>query len=515
MRQKLFNLNNRILKIIFYLFFTATFIFALTSSNLILGDNHITNVGTSIFTTVFLIVVASIGILTYVNSHVRHFWKWLFITNRWITSICCFILVIILQIIYVTLTHDGIGSDVLAVHQALTNTKDVNLIGYFSVNPNNLGLLLFQHWLATVFHSTTWKFFDFVTVFFIDLSAILNLFSIATIDKNKVPTGLYIQSLWLATFANVIVPYTDNWVTPLVSLYILCYCIMAHSNLPKPFKFIAALVFGISLSASYFMKPSGIIPAIAIVIISIIDLLKKQKRQWWWLILLSLIVIGSTTTAYYEMNHYIKNQTYIRSNSFRAKPMVHFINMGMTGKGGYDAKESFKMVILINKQDRIDYSVKSIKKHLAKMGPVGYASFLFHKHGANTSDGAWGWLREGDLVPMHHMPAKHGMRNRIENFTYLYGNNVGDFRFIVQIWWCIWLGIILFAFRDDQTIVRVMRLSLIGAFIFLLIFEGGRTRYLIQFVPAFILLGTFGLEPTTKEIKRVFSWTKLKNQLNK
>lgn len=502
--RKLFYFNHRIIKYLFYFFFTLTLLFALTSSNLILGDNHITRIGTTAFTTIVLLILGVFMLTLYVSSGARNFFYWLFIKKRIVTASIFLSLAIAIQIIFVSLIHSGIGFDVSGVHQGMLMPKDVNIIGYFSVNTNNLGIFLFQQWFANIFHNTSWLFFDFVTLFLVDLSAAFNLGSIAIIDKTKVPFGMYIESLWLVMFPAIIVPYTDTWTIEFVAMYIFCYCVIFYSHLPKIIKVIASLGFGFALSGAYFIKPSGIIPAIAIVLIELLDLLKKRHKIS--TLIFTVLMCLSSIGSFHYMNQTIKNQSYIRVNYFRAKPMVHFINMGLSGDGGYNAKDSFKMVTLVNKKDRVNYSINSIHKRLRKMGPVGYLAFLLKKHGNNTSDGTFAWLRDGDFVPMQHSPSKHGFKGKLENFFYLYGNNVGDFRFIVQIWWCIWLGIIFFAWHDNQKFTQIMRLSLIGGFIFLLIFEGGRSRYLIQFLPAFVILATLNFSFTIKELKNLFRW---------
>lgn len=504
--KKLYNFNNRTIKYIFYLLFTLTFLFALTSPNLILGDNNVTKIGTTAFTTIVLLIFAFIGLVFYLSSKFRNFCKWLFIDNRWITSSCCLLLAIIIQITFLYLVHSAIGFDVSGVHQGMTRPNDVEIVGYFSVNPNNLGIFLFQSLFKNIFHSTSWVLFEFITMFLVDLSAAFNLFSIAIIDKSKVPIGMYIHAIWLATFPAILVPYTDTWAIQFVAIYIFCYCGIAYTNWNKFIKFILVIPLGISLSAGYFVKPSTIIPMIAIIIIELIHLLKKEHHQWLWLFLLCITFVSSVGGSYYQFNKAIKTQNYVRVYTFRAKPMIHFINMGLSGDGGYNAKDSFKMVTLIHKKDRINYSVNSIHKRLHKMGFGGYLAFLLKKQGNNTSDGTFAWLRDGDFVPMKHSPEKKGIRGKIQNFFYLYGNNVGDFRFLTQIWWCIWLGLIFFAWKDDRKITQTMRLSLVGGFIFLLIFEGGRSRYLIQFLPAFLILATCNFETSIKQIKSLLAW---------
>lgn len=390
MRQKLYKLNSYAIKLIFYTLFIMTFIFAITSPNLILGDNSITGIGTTMFTTIMIILAFSITLTLYISPRAQRFVHWLFVEQSWRTATCGFLVALVLQACFIYLVHPGVGFDVGAIHYALTNPGDVNEVGYFSVNPNNINLLLLQHWITTQFHQTSWLFFDIITTILVDTSILINLLSIAAIDKSKVPIGLYIHTIWILLFPSILVPYTDTWVLPFISAYLLCYCVMTYSTAPKLLKGIMALLFGVFVICAYFIKPSGVIPAIAIVIIELIQLLTPHHRQWWWLILVSFFMIGSTAGSYHVMNQVVKNQTYIRINSFRAKPMIHFINMGMSGDGGFNAHDSMIMATTVSKKKRIEYSKNSIKKRLGKMGAFGYAAFLYQKQSNDTADGSFG-----------------------------------------------------------------------------------------------------------------------------
>jgi len=512
MRQKLFGFNNKAVKSIFYFLFSLTFYFALTSPNLILGDNHITRIGTTFFTTKVLLVMLAVGLAIYASENVKEFLAWLFIDKRWITASCCLALAFIIQFAFVFLIHPGIGFDVGGIHYGVLNPKDINTIGYFSVNPNNLNMLLMEHWLSVFFKQTSWLFFDILTTIFVDISVALNLLSISVIDKTKIPVGMYIHALWLSLFPMIIIPYTDTWVLPFISLYILCYCLVFYSKQPLLAKALWSVLMGFSLTGAYFAKPSGIIPANAIIIIELIHLLKKRTHSWTFLLLITVLFAGATGSSYFAIHNAVQHEKYIRVNSFRAKPMIHFINMGLSGDGGYNAKDSYKMAVTIDKQKRIDYSVNSIKKRLGKMGFFGYMEFLVRKQNNNTSDGTFAWVKEGDFIHGSPSPAKKGIRGKIENFIYLYGNNLGDFRYIAQIWWCIWLGIIFFAWKDNRKITQIMRLAIIGGFLFLLIFEGGRSRYLIQFLPAFLLLAALSFDTAIDQLSTLFGWVNADNK---
>jgi len=54
-----------------------------------------------------------------------------------------------------------------------------------------------------------------------------------------------------------------------------------------------------------------------------------------------------------------------------------------------------------------------------------------------------------------------------------------------------------------------LRLTIIGAFLFLLLFEGGRSRYLIQYLPAFLILGTLSFQYSLTRLRHLFQWVKI------
>lgn len=182
---KLFRFGNRCLQSIFLIFIFATLLFAVTSPNLILGDNKITGAGTTLFTTGVLIVFGGIVICyqTYPNFQ-RLLWTVL-VRHARVTAALFFVAVVIWQVVFVLSFHPVIGFDVGAVHQALTDTKTPDIVAYFSLNYNNMPLLLAQHAIAQAVGSTSWLLFDLVTLILVDISALLNIVTIYVIDKNK------------------------------------------------------------------------------------------------------------------------------------------------------------------------------------------------------------------------------------------------------------------------------------------------------------------------------------------
>ena len=125
-----------------------------------------------------------------------------------------------------------------------------------------------------------------------------------------------------------------------------------------------------------------------------------------------------------------------------------------------------------------------IKDTLKNYGPFGYLQFLLKKNTNNTSNGAFGWLQEGNFILA---PAT----NRLQQLVYPNGSHLLDYFFISQVVWIILIVILTLGYKspkNSESIIMILKLSIIGSLMYLLLFEGGRSRYLIQFLPQIILL---------------------------
>jgi integral membrane protein (TIGR03766 family) len=282
---------------------------------------------------------------------------------------------------------------------------------------------------------------------------------------------------------------------------------MRKSTMPSLIRAAAANGFGISVMLTYFMKPSSIIPVIAIAIIEMLVALVNHKRlglETLFIAFAMLLFIGrSGYETYQYVNHKVENQTYIQVDRSRAIPAIHFAAMGVYGQGGYSWWQAVEMTFLPTKKQKTDYSVMMLKKRLKKLGPVGYLKFLVMKQRNNTADGTFGWLKEGHFFLENQKPNNNGITNKLKNFIYLYGRHIADFRFAAQLWWICLLVIIALGFGPERRVIQILRLAMVGGFMFLLLFEGGRSRYLIQYLPCLLLLATFSYERVVINVKRL------------
>lgn len=492
-KNRIYKLGNSAIGIIFYIFFTLTFFFSLTSVNLIVGDNEYFGMSTTRFTEIFILLILLTGIFIGTFQSIRKFFYFIFVKYGKVTSIIFFMAVVILQILFVYFVHPAIGFDPGFIHAALSDTTNPEIRAYYSMYPNNMFILLAQHSLSCVFNTQSWYFFDMITLFIVDLSSLLNILSIAILNKKLVVGGLYLHSLWLLVFPMIIIPYTDTWVLPLVSLHLLSYIVLSFSRSNFYIKSLFAIFLGVTPILSYYMKPSSIIPIIAIVLVEILFLFKERIEVKKTGVLCILIIIISGAITFQGVGKAINDQKYIAINPERSTPMLHFMNIGLSGEGGYNAEDAFMMGKLPTKKERINYSKKSIIKRLKEKGIVGYFNFLIHKQSNNSADGTFAWQKEGHFISEEDQAVKvTNTTTMIKSFFYLYGEHIADYRFIAQIVWIICLGLIFFGsnLSENYKLVQVLKLGMIGGFMFLLLFEGGRSRYLIQFLPMLLILSS-------------------------
>lgn len=492
--------GHRIINIFWRILFLLTLFFAWTSSNLKIGDNWVFGTSTTWVTTTFVISALAITISLIAYPKFRQIMKNIFITHQLWTASILLILVVIWQIIFVTYVHPVSGFDAGMLHYAAVNPLHVlepGVNAYYSINQNNLPIMLVMRWLVVHTGQSSWQFFDYLTLVLVDISAIINLLTIIVVKRDSLSIGIYMHAAWLAIFPSILMPYSDAWVLPFVSMTLLCAAMIGYTKKSPSsllIRGIFSILLGISAAFIYPLKPSAIIPIIAMVIVAILNWFAKTKH-WTWngtgiTLLVTLLTIGAAGGTYAVINNAVQNQTYIKINKSRVVPAIHFAAIAVYGEGGYSEKQAVAMAVLQTKDQKVAYSKKMLSKRLKELGPLGYLKFIVLKQRNNTADGTFGWLKEGHFFRENQKPSQHGFANKLKNYIFLYGTHIADFRFLAQFWWVGLLTIIALGWGEQMNFREMLRLSLVGGFIFLLLFEGGRSRYLIQYLPCFLLLAT-------------------------
>lgn len=455
--------------IIFSIMLGMTLIGAIRSENLL-----ISNTTARIFSVPILILV--IFFLFRVGTLNKFFKK-----NAVLLGIIGLLLTFIIQIYTVYQTHPAIGFDLWAFKHAIVSKSLDAESAYFSHNQNNILMLLIQRsYFSIVGIKNYWLKLDLLNIVLIDFSVIINILTVSVYNKIYKARAIWLHVILLFFFPMILVPYSDTFILPFVSLELLLFAGIIHSK-RLIFTIVYAMILGPLTSFVYFIKPSAIIPVIAIVIMVILRLNRVGKKE----ILITALFLLMFISASIVISNFVATQKYIEINKHNNTPPIHFIDIGMSGQtGGYDMDSVNMMNKLKSPQQREKYSVHHIKQTLGKRGSLGYFKFLISKQGYNTSDGTFGWLREGNFI----VASSKVHTNVFKQYLYADGKYLPDFNFWAQVLWIVALGILLLGFENRGLLEQTLRLGIIGGFIFLLLFEGGRSRYLIQFLPLFLVL---------------------------
>ncbi|QIL50362.1 hypothetical protein G7084_02920 [Weissella coleopterorum] len=497
--RKFIKFINLLVTILFYFFLLQMLYFAGSSSNLSL--ENVTWIA-------LVLVVFVIYLYVLINTNYINIYK--IFNSRTLLAWCFFGFVVILQVIFISFVHPAIGFDAGAIHSALFSPDDLNIRGYYSQYINNLSLLLVQHWLSITFHNSSWLFFNYIGLILVDLSVLINILIIWLIKRENTINLIYIQSIFLLFFPWIIISYSDIWVIPLVSLIYLFYSLIDKFRSILWVRIILDIGLIFTVILTYYIKPSSIVPIIAIVLIEIkriyVALFIEHTIHWKYIfsfLLAMILMSGVGYGSFKVIQQKINTQSYIRVNPNLAVPAIHFISMGMSGDGGYNEKDALAMALLPNRQDKVNYSVRLLKQRLNKMGMWGYIKFLFMKQENNAADGTFAWLKEGHFFANNPHPT-----NFWQTFVYPEGKNLKNYKFLAQLFWVFLLFTLAFTKFHTDKWVQIFRISILGGLFYLLIFEGGRSRYMIQFLPAILLLSAYNSNIVWSFLNRGFRWVK-------
>ncbi|CAH1850265.1 hypothetical protein [Convivina intestini] len=441
-----------------------------------------------------------VRLFSWFNEHIS-------MKSFWLTA---FGLIILWQMSSVFLISGTCFWDWQVIVERAMGNKDA-LPNYFSVFPNNLFLLKIDNAIWHFLGHTDEKCFilalNLINTLVIDLGTFL-VWKVIKRQSLSVSNNIsYIFLLMIYTLTPwVVIPYSDTWA------FLFCALILYFSTYFGTFDSLWGYVIYASLLAlifnlAYFIKPTVFIILIAG---SLILLLKLCTDKFWrkkylkQLFMFGIIFCLTFCFIFVGFKTYLYQHNGIEKiNTNMSMPLTHFMAMGMKGNGGFDFDDNAKHQAMGDWKQINDDSIHLIKKRYREFnGFAGYQKFLFNKQILNTSDGTLGWGHEGGFL--HVFESDDNLKNHsIQRKMYLNNGNAstdkGDYRFIQQIFWIMILISILGSLKDASWFSQFLKYSAVGFFTFLLLFEGGRSRYLIQFLPILLVLSNLGIKVLFKD----------------
>lgn len=439
------------------------------------------------------------------------------------------IAIFIMQIIIAKLTYGNNGWDcgiILYNARALLQGKPFNTV-YFSQYPNNIGILLVEKYIliiAKLFNEITESYAFFVMIIFnIIMVDIAGIFTFLTCKKVLGIKKAYFSLIFIlpliALSPYIIIPYTDTitMVFPIIMLYVYIEIKENASNSTK--RNLLIFIESMLLVIGTLIKPTVIILMIAIVIIEILNLKKHTTSANIknGIIVVILIILGCSLP--YGGYSYLKDKTVgslITEEEYNKNsiPFTHFLMMGMQeqkeesevkGKnnifyGTYSSDDKNATKSVIGHKEKKKFNMQVVKQRLNNFGFLGYLKFLYNKANWILSDGTFFYGCEGKWIYKYYNEsdiAKHAQQF-INIDSDKYQNITAN---IMQTAWILVIVGLIFSKnkKDDNNYINISKFAIIGIVLFIMLFEG-RSRYLINYIPIFILVGTYGLDNLNKII---------------
>lgn len=390
----------------------------------------------------------------------------------------------------------------LAVFTPETYTSPGLSVSYWSSYPNNL-LLAFVYEMvfrfcalvglpSAVFMCTA------LNVLVLDVAILLAALCAGRLWGSSAERMTLLVAVPLLGFSPWIsIAYSDTIATVFPVLVLYLYLRYIEATQREQYLYAAAI--GAVSAVGYLLKPHVLAMTLAIGIVHALSggsgsPLRSRLSKLATCALVAVIVVGGFG-AYrdYRLRDRI-TKAQLEESRF---PISHFIAMSLNDEwGGYNKPDVDAQRALKGTAAKNERNIRVIKARLKELGALGYAGFLHRKLTWITTDGTFFWQSEGNLS--HYVPFHDGSFARIvQSVVYREGEH---FRWFAVTANALWLAVLISMMApvatrrrfDADRAVLIGRLATIILLLMLLVLEG-RSRYLISFVPVFVLLGSYYL----------------------
>lgn len=361
--------------------------------------------------------------------------------------------------------------------------------GYYIIRyPNNLGLYFLMAFTYRLSYLITGNI-SRIPLIVINILA-LNSTVLMTVmlarrlfGNRKALFTLMLCALFTPFYTYTAFYYTDSLSLPFVigSVYLIDVA-LSSENAKK--KYILLGVSGLVMFFGFKLKGSVIVlvPAILIYLF-----LRYGIKKAACLALAVIIGFGASYAAYtasFKIAVHIPEELTYKYEM----PYTHWVMMGLKAHGGYNKDDSEYSRSFDNKDEVKDANIKVIKARLKKYGVVGLLNHLKKKATWEWEDGTY-FISRSINEPVKRCFWHEFVLPDGKFYFGFYSYSCMFLWFIILMMALSGFGAMLKRETDFMTFVRI---GVLGLFIFLLIWEG-RSRYLFNFSPLFILTAVDGI----------------------
>ena len=371
---------------------------------------------------------------------------------------------------------------------------------YYSFYPNNLFLMsvmrVFRLLSGISLHSEAsyWVFFQVLNVIGLDLSAIILFVACRRAfgrQVNLIASAFYVVLMLLSPYIQV--PYSDTFV-----LLPICLVFLLGTYFTKNRKWwlqcLLAALIGLLLPIIMAIKPSAVVFVIAWGIVVLLRLHRVDAKKLALSGAVLIACVAGIGLGHLTTEGMISHYSPIKIQSDRALPWQHWVGMGMIGTGAYNTNDVLQIEKYKTTEEMKKYAIKVIKKRINDYSFRNYVKFIVVKQQRNMSDGDFAWGVEGRYMPPFKATTSHvqGVIRSIYSFN---ASHQADRALVVQlVWITLLIGLIVqgLTCSDIRDETLILKIAIAGGCLFLLLFEGGRSRYIIQFLPELVIVAATG-----------------------
>ena len=280
-----------------------------------------------------------------------------------------------------------------------------------------------------------------------------------------------------------VLAYTDTFSMVFLSAALYFY-ISAIKN--KGNRYVNLVLFSLLCGFGASLKVSVLILAIA----AVIDIVLKNedlKTTAISLVLVLVIAFGGFAGFKYAHEHSAFLPEYDYNYTI---PYTHWVMMGLNGLGGYN-DDDYQLITLQypDKQSRQQANIEEIIRRVEEKGGDGMIQHLKNKLSFIYSEGTFGACYKLDRAVVRPNTLHEYIIYLGTKFEYLGNFSLALFMMMLSF---LSAGVIM-GIKNRDSSAAMPAMSLIGVTIFLLIWEA-RARYILNFLPLFILMAVFGIK---------------------
>ena len=318
-----------------------------------------------------------------------------------------------------------------------------------------------------------------LAAFCLDISIFLSVF-VVTKSKGKSKGLIFLTYNILNPFNYILIfwSYTMVYSLPImIGIPTVYYCLKkGKSSIVK--KIVCLLLIGLLSVMGYFMRPTAVIPLIAIIIYELLDIIKKPSRKTLKKALASAFILAlAIFISYSGINKYMSKYLFSSERNF---PIHHWIMIGLNEDGCLRAEDINFTNSFTSTEEMKEANIEVINNRLSESSVSDMLNLAVTKWKITWSEGTGSYNNRINYAKTENFFYDWFIGNR-SDFLLLYCQ---AYRILV-IFLAIMSIFMLFKKMDDWT--WIASLVLLGGIIFYTVWEA-KSIYCVPFIPFLLAL---------------------------